>query len=38
MVGPIRVQPGQVVSLEVEFGQGRDLGDRVDWLLCAFLP
>lgn len=37
-VGPIRVQPGQTLSLEVEFGQGRDLGDRVDWLLCAFLP
>jgi hypothetical protein len=34
----IAVQEGQVVALEVEFGEGRDLGDRVDWLLCAFLP
>jgi hypothetical protein len=37
-VPPIAVQEGQVVALEVEFGEGRDLGDRVDWLLCAFLP
>lgn len=34
----IAVQEGQVVAFEVEFGEGRDLGDRVDWLLCAFLP
>jgi hypothetical protein len=34
----IAVQEGQTVAFEVEFGEGRDLGDRVDWLLCAFLP
>ena len=37
-VGPLEVQPGQVLSLEVEFGAGRDVGDRVDWLLPVFLP
>lgn len=37
-LGPIDVVPGQVLSLEVEFGKGRDLGDRVDWLLPMFLP
>lgn len=37
-VGPIAVEPGQLLSLEVGFGKGLDSGDRVDWLLCAFLP
>lgn len=37
-VGPIAVEPGQSLSLEVGFGKGLDAGDRVDWLLCAFLP
>lgn len=37
-VGPIAVEPGQSLSLEVGFGKGFDAGDRIDWLLCAFLP
>ena len=37
-VGPIAVAAGQSLSLEVGFGKGLDAGDRVDWLLCAFLP
>lgn len=37
-VGPIAVEPGQSLSLAVGFGKGLDVGDRVDWLLCAFLP
>lgn len=37
-VGPVPVAPGEEVSLEVDFGKGRDLGDRVDWLLPVFLP
>jgi hypothetical protein len=35
--GPIAVQPGQLLALEVDFAAGRDLGDRVDWLLPVFL-
>lgn len=31
------VEPGDTITLEVEFGEGRDLGDRVDWLLPMFL-
>lgn len=31
------VAPGDTITLEVEFGEGRDLGDRVDWLLPLFL-
>lgn len=37
-IGPVPVRPGQVLTLEVDFGAGRDLGDRVAWLLPAFLP
>ena len=31
------VEPGDTITLEVDFGEGRDLGDRVDWLLPLFL-
>jgi|GEM_PF-5825284 len=31
------VKDGDTITLEVEFGDGRDLGDRVDWLLPLFL-
>lgn len=31
------VEAGDTISLEVDFGEGRDLGDRVDWLLPLFL-
>ena len=37
-IGPIAVKPGQVLGLEADFGKGRDLADRVDWLLPVFLP
>ncbi len=37
-IGPVPVRPGQRLSLEVEFGVGRDLGDRIDWLMPRFLP
>jgi hypothetical protein len=36
--GVLRVAPGQRLTLEVEFGKGRELGDRVAWLLPVFLP
>ncbi len=36
-IGVIAVKPGQVLGLEVDFGKGRDLADRVDWLLPVFL-
>ncbi len=36
-VGPFDVEPGDKIVLEVDFGEGRDLGDRVDWLLPMFL-
>jgi hypothetical protein len=35
--GRIAVQPGDTLTLEADFGRGRDLGDRVDWLLPVFL-
>jgi len=31
------VEPGDTITLEVDYGDGRDLGDRVDWLLPVFL-
>lgn len=37
-VGPLPLAPGDEVSLEIDFGKGRDLGDRVDWLMPVFLP
>lgn len=36
--GLLPVVPGGIVVLEVDFGRGRDLGDRVDWLSPVFLP
>lgn len=36
--GLVPVVPGQQVALEVDFGAGRDIGDRVDWLSPVFLP
>lgn len=36
--GLLPVRPGDKVTLEVDFGRGRDLGDRVDWLSPVFLP
>jgi len=35
--GLLPVRPGDEVTLVVDFGRGRDLGDRVDWLLPMFL-
>lgn len=34
--GRIAVKPGDTLVLDVDFGQGRDLGDRVDWLTPVF--
>lgn len=36
--GLVTVRPGETLILEVDFGKGRDLGDRVDWLTPVFLP
>jgi hypothetical protein len=36
--GLLPVKPGQLLTLEVDYGKGRDLGDRVDWLMPVFLP
>jgi hypothetical protein len=36
--GLLPVRAGQQLALEVDFGPGRDLGDRVDWLSPVFLP
>lgn len=36
--GLLPVVAGGTVVLEVDFGRGRDLGDRVDWLSPVFLP
>jgi hypothetical protein len=36
--GLVPVTPGERLWLEVDFGKGRDLGDRVDWLSPVFLP
>ncbi|HEX5051246.1 MAG TPA: NPCBM/NEW2 domain-containing protein [Planctomycetota bacterium] len=35
--GLIPVQAGDTLTLEVDFGRGRELGDRVDWLSPIFL-
>jgi hypothetical protein len=37
-VGPLPVRGGGTLTLEVEPGRGRDLGDRINWLLPVFLP
>lgn len=36
-VGMQVVEPGDTITLEVDYGDGRDLGDRVDWLMPLFL-
>lgn len=36
--GLVAVRPGGKLALEVDFGSGRDIGDRVDWLSPVFLP
>jgi len=36
--GMLAVQPGARLTLEVDFGAGRELGDRINWLLPVFLP
>lgn len=36
--GVLAVRSGGRVALEVDFGAGRDIGDRVDWLVPVFLP
>lgn len=36
--GLLPVAAGNRVTLEVDFGRGRDLGDRVDWLSPVLLP
>lgn len=36
--GLVAVRPGAKVALEVDFGSGRDIGDRIDWLSPVFLP
>ncbi len=37
-IGPLPVRSGGTVTLEVDPGRGRDLGDRINWLLPVFLP
>jgi hypothetical protein len=36
-LGRLAVRPGATLRLEVDFGPGLDLGDRVDWLGLTFL-
>jgi hypothetical protein len=36
--GLLLVKAGTLVELLVDFGAGRDLADRVDWLMPVFLP
>jgi hypothetical protein len=36
-LGLLKVQAGALLSLEVDFGKGMFLGDRVDWLTAVFL-
>jgi hypothetical protein len=35
--GALEVAPGRLLTLEVDFGAGIDIGDRVDWLSPVFL-
>lgn len=37
-LGNLAVRPGDVLALEVEFGKGLDLADRVGWYQAVFLP
>ncbi|HZN37563.1 MAG TPA: NPCBM/NEW2 domain-containing protein [Planctomycetota bacterium] len=36
--GALPVKPGDTLTLEADFGHGRELGDRIDWLSPVFLP
>ncbi len=36
--GALPVRPGDTLTLEADFGRGREIGDRVDWLSPVFLP
>lgn len=36
-LGALKVKPGTLLTLEVEFGKGLFPGDRVDWLSAVFL-
>jgi hypothetical protein len=36
-LGTLKVRPGSLLTLEVNFGKGLFLGDRVDWLSAVFL-
>lgn len=35
--GQYPVDAGDTITLEVDFGRGRDIGDRIDWLVPVFL-
>ena len=35
--GQLPVRGGQTITLEVDFGRGQDIGDRVNWLSPVFL-
>ncbi len=37
-LGLLPVRPGAVLALEVGYGKGFDIGDRIDWLSAVFLP
>jgi hypothetical protein len=37
-VGPFAVEPGTLLTLEVDFGKGLAVADRVNWLSAVFLP
>jgi len=37
-IGPLPVRSGGTLTLEVDPGRGRDLGDRINWLLPVLLP
>jgi hypothetical protein len=37
-LGLLSVKPGSLVTLEVDFGRGLQIGDRVHWLSAVFLP
>ena len=36
-VGVLEVSPGDLITLEVDYGKGMGLADRVDWLSAVFL-
>ncbi len=36
-IGVLEVSPGDLITLEVDYGKGMGLADRVDWLSAVFL-